>query len=441
MSDVAMSSEFDFGSVRQRAVSSRTIQVKIPCTNGSKFNPGSAIEVSFPSQVENTYIDMSRTGLLMTIKNTAAAASNANDAVLPGLTGAFGCISRFSSYSGGATIIDDIPSYNHLVSALISSESSKAHTTNVMANLVGAGNGGYHAGKTIAEDGDSITVFLPLTACALANLTPNRLVPCFSSGSLSLRYYLASVVEAFSSAGTPVIEYSDVSLVTSLVEISGPAQNLIDTMISGQYRMLASTFRTSSSSVTGTGSKLTHVSTLGFSMSSVDRVLMIIKPNDAKTQAAQSVDNRAMATLESYSLAVNGKKYPDQDILTGNKGAEALAYLLMSQDSFNDFKHDCQLTTIAGGDQEAGKYIVEHPVGTSEATCGSFIAAIPLSQMPESHSLMAGLNTVGAVTQWSSTFAALTANKTFEIIYYASATVQLSLNNAPGGLRTWQIAV
>ena len=71
---VAMSDKLNYGEIRRRAVSARSIKMKLPATNGASFSAGQSIVVQLPGNQENTFYDLSKTYLSFKITNSAAAA-------------------------------------------------------------------------------------------------------------------------------------------------------------------------------------------------------------------------------------------------------------------------------------------------------------------------------------------------------------------------------
>ena len=442
---IAMSETMNFGDVRRRAIAARNVCLKIPATNGSSFSMAQSINFQLPGNQENSFYDMAKTGFLLTLTNSAGGAGNANDAYLPGISAGYGLIDRLTITSSGQTLCD-IQNYGVLVDALLTGESGKSYNMNTLANMSGAGSAGASKnGKVIEEaSANPLTIFLPLIACSLANTQPQRLFPAFSAAPIDIRVYLNSTANAFCSAGTPVVTLSDCQLLTNMTQVSPEAGRMIDSMVGGVYRMLYTDYRSASASVTGTGAATNSVATLGFSMSSLDRVIWVARSSDSQVQANQSIGSRSTATCTEFQLFVGGKAYPDVPVkLSGTAGvagygAEAMAQFLMSSGSLHNFNHESQFGVDANFAADVDKYALSDADGSTNAKTGSFVAAVCLDSMPSSDNLFSGVATTGQVVQMKHTYSALPA-KAFELTYFGQFTGQLELDVR--GLRTWQVSV
>ena len=442
---VAMSEQMNFGDVRRRAISARNVCLKIPATNGSSFSMGQSINFQFPGNMENSFYDMAKTGFLLTLTNTAGANGGANDAYVGGISGAYSIIDRLTITSAGQTLCD-IQQYGALVDALLTGETGKSYSMNTLANMSGCGSAGASkVGKVVAEAGaNPLTVFLPLIACSLANTQPQRLFPAFSASPIDVRVYLNSTAQAFVSAGTPVVTLSDCQLLTNMTVVSPEAGRMIDSMVGGQYRMLYTDYRTASAVVTGTGAATNSVATLGFSMSSLDRIIWIARSSDSQTQANQSIGARSTATCSEFQLFVGGKAYPDVPIkLSGTAGvagygAEAMAQYLISSGSLHNMNHESQFGVTIDFAADGDKYALTDSDGSTEAKTGSFVAAVGLDSMPSSENLFSGVTTTGQVVQMKHEYSALPA-KSFDITYFAAFTGQLLLDVR--GQRVWSVSI
>jgi hypothetical protein len=442
---VAMSETMNFGDVRKRAISARNVCLKIPATNGSSFSSGQSINFQFPGNLENSFYDMAKTGFLLTLTNSAAANGGANDAYVPGISGGYGIIDRLTITSAGATLCD-IQQYGALVDALLTGETGKSYNMNTLANMAGAGSAGASkVGKVIAEaSANPLTIFLPLIACSLANTQPQRLFPAFSAAPIDVRVYLNSTANAYVSAGTPVVTASDCQLVTNMTVVSPEAGRMIDSMVGGVYRMLYTDYRTASAVVTGTGTATNSVATLGFSMSSLDRILWIARSSDSQAQANNSIGSRSTASCSEFQCFVGGKAYPDVPVkLSGNVGiagygAEGMAQFLMSSGSLHNFNHESQFGVTIDFAADDDKYALVDADGSTEAKTGSPVYAIGFDSMPSSDNLFSGVTTTGQVVQMKHTYSALPA-KAFDLTYYGQFTGQLELDVR--GLRTWSVSV
>jgi hypothetical protein len=79
-------------------------------------------------------------------------------------------------------------------------------------------------------------------------------------------------------------------------------------------------------------------SNLGFSYSSLERVVFALRPQASQIQGAYSLGNRSTANLSEYNLLINSQQYPAQPIKREDKGAEALSELLIADHSLLDWR-------------------------------------------------------------------------------------------------------
>jgi len=125
-------------------------------------------------------------------------------------------------------------------------------------------------------------------------------------------------------------------MVMMITELSAGAQAQIDAMTGGNYQILCTSWIHSSASIPAGVSSVT--ANLGFSMSSLERVIVAITPTISENVAiAYSLGHRNSMGLSEYSLLINSEQYPARPILVGGQGAEPLAEMLISDHSLADF--------------------------------------------------------------------------------------------------------
>jgi hypothetical protein len=125
-------------------------------------------------------------------------------------------------------------------------------------------------------------------------------------------------------------------------------------------------------------------------------------------------------------------QYPQITIKDPNDdGAEVLAEALISQRALLSYGHDSSIQLGAG-------FNANEPDGTDNANTGHFLIDIDLeSQRVEGGSLIAGVNCVGQVVQFESTYdAGVTAAHVLDIFGEYTIMAQLDLQSL-----TWAIAV
>ena len=270
---------------------------------------------------------------------------------------------------------------------------------NVGVNLVGTSTTGAFAGAVIPETNGAgvnglVTVCLPFILTAIAGTAPTRYIPAFGRDALRFRIYLESLVAAFSSAGAPVIQIEEPEAIMYVVELSPSAQSLVNAMTGGVYNILCSDYRTANGSFTGAAAPLTTVQTLGFSVSSLERVIVVHRDNASVVQTNNSIGARVQPTLQEYQLLINGQSFPERPILyqgmgtaaapnnppaLASSGAETLAETLVAQHALSDFSHLSQFNM--GAASVLGKFALGGlavAAGGNEAATGTFVCAIEL---------------------------------------------------------------
>ena len=445
--DVA-SSLLNFAQTKRRAVSSRCYRIKVPTSNGQQFNMGQTMNLDLGGSIQNTYYDFSQSYFKMKITNNGAGATD--DACFDGNSGAYSMINRLQCITGGQTI-SDIQQFNILASALMTQNVNSNWQENVGINMIGCGVTGSRSGMIIPGGGASITVCLPFICTALSGTTPQRYVPAFSRDSLRFRLYLESNIAAVcctvaNAGGTPVLAVSETEAVMYCVELSPAAQSLVGAMTGNVYNILCNDWRTANGSFQGNGAPTTTVQTLGFSVSSLERVLIVHRNNASVDQDNNSVGARCTASLNEYQLLINGQSFPERPILYAGTaglgaGAETLAETLVAQHALSDFGHDSALAKAASGAAVSlTKFNLVDSDGSSEALTGTFMCAIELESMAgKSDTIYSGVSTVGAVVQYRGVYTAPTNAVTFDLSFFAQNTILLTLDM--NGLGTYIVSV
>jgi hypothetical protein len=325
MSSEAMSESLQFAAVKRRAVASRSYRTRLPPANGITFSPGSSIQIDLPANLAGTYIDMSQCYLKFKVVNSAAQDFNLDRA------GAYGFIRRLQISQAGAQI-SDLDRFNVLACAMIDADSSFEWRGSSGKTLVGTETS--LRGERVSA-GDTRTYCLPLILNPLSQSTPNRMLPLFSLASMSLRFTMEDVATAVVAAAAPGITFEDVELVSMLTELSPGAQAMVDSATGGRYDILATSWAYSGGQLAaGVTSSTTN---LGFSYSSLERVVFAIRPQVSQVQARYALGNRAVESLSEYNLLINSQQYPAQPIRREDAGAEALGELLIADHALMDF--------------------------------------------------------------------------------------------------------
>lgn len=323
----AFSESLQYQAVKKRAVASRSFRTKIPSSNGQNFAEGQTIQFDLPSNLAAQYYNFNQ--LYLRIKVTTAGAVQLDR------NGIYNIIKRLTIQTAGSQLCDII-NYNALVGAFIDLQAShewKASSGAIMCGMTGDSL----AGEVLAADVPRVFCFaLPLNV--LASTTPHRLVPAFSLSNLQVRIQLASGVEAFVGADATDCVYaiSEPEIVCMMTQLSPGAQSQIDQANNGQYNILALNYMNAQTSMATDATTVN--ATLGFSMSSLERILVLHRKSDAANGTATVFSNsRIRNNLTEYSFLINSEQYPQRPILVDADGAEVMAETLISDHRLTDF--------------------------------------------------------------------------------------------------------
>lgn len=331
MSSEAMSESLQYANVKRRAVASRSYRTRLPPANGISFAPGGTVQFDMPANLAATYADFSQCYLKFKVNN-AVAAFNLDRC------GAYGFIRRLQISTAGAQI-SDLDRFNVLACAMIDQDTSLEWRGSHGKTLIGTETS--LRGEHVAI-GESRTYCLPVILNPLAQTTPHRMIPLFSLSALTLRFTLEDIAQAVVSAGAPAVTFSDVEMVCMLTELSPGAQAMVDSATGGRYDLLATSWAYSGGTL---GAAVTSSTTnLGFSYSSLERVVFALRPQASQVSTAYSLGNRATAHLSEYNLLINSQQYPAQPIRREDKGAEALSELLIADHSLLDWRSGSAFT-------------------------------------------------------------------------------------------------
>ena len=462
MADTVFAESLAYGQMKKRAVSARSYRVKIAPTNGVTFSPGATIQVDLPGNQAGTYYNMNQMYLKIKVKNDVAFTWDR--------AGALGLIKRLQISTAGAQICD-INNYNVLATALMDTDSSLEYKGGYGALLLGT-SGDSLSGKVVTTTGagNEITYCIPIVLNPLAQTTPHRMIPAFSLSSLQVRCTLDSSAAAVKSGGVAFAAnaFTDVELVCMMTELSSDAQSKVDASTGGKYDILATSWMQASGVKANGVNSLTQ--NLGFSMSSLERILAIHRPNASVIGADSfTLGNRGTGGLTSYSYSINSEMFPARPIIVEDQGAEACAELLVADHSLVDFKKGCGLTNsytlIATSQYGVGAFSGTSPqtpktaafnlpvpagstAGSSAAALdganfasnvGTFIAGCEFENAlsdGKSSMIYSGISTMASTVQFIGSYSAQTE---CNVDFFAQYSVLLSLNMRGSGV--WAISV
>lgn len=333
MSSEVFSESLAYPKMKQRAISSRSFRTKISPSNAQSFTMGQTINLDLPSNLTGQYYNFNQMYLKFKVTNGNGASTINLDRA-----GAASLIKRIQIQTAGAQIYD-CDKWNVLYTALLDSEASnewKGSVGNILTGTSGGGLGAEGIVHTTANNANERTFCVPMVLNPLANTTPHRLIPAFSLSSIQFRISLDSAANAVVGAATDgQVVLSDVEMVCLMTELSPSAQAQVDSMTGGVYNILANSYMNSSTTM-GAVSQVT--ANLGFSVSSLERILLVQRKNASFVADRYTIGNRAKNGLTEYQYLINSESYPQRPIKVENKGAEACAELLIANHSLTDFR-------------------------------------------------------------------------------------------------------
>jgi len=431
----ATTSKLNFGNPPPRASSARSIRSEVVASNGSTFNAGNTIVFDIGANQANTYADFQSTYLRLNITNNDGAAIKMEQAGFGAL------VKKFEVLIGGSTVCS-IDSYNVLFSMLLDMDTSAAFKDNAGKRLFMTSSNGTAAdaitGQTIAA-GATRQICFPLALTPLAMCA--KMIPLWGREQIRIRMELesaASGVIGDAAITNADLQFTEPTLVMYMLELGQDVQNQVVAASGGDFKIMMPNFVHHQTTLSAASSSVS--TTLGFSMSSLNRVL-VAQRLQTVNPATVTIGNRANLGLNRASVKVGGVQYPQQRVsdnvvvaggaITQVDGAEPLAEALISQRALLSWGHD---SSLEGG---AGFNAVE-PAGTFDTTIGKYLQEIDLeSQRTDASELVAGLNVIGQICQYESTYAVGPAAAHLLDIY-GEHSIMLVLSVQSG---TFQIAV
>ena len=413
----ATTQKLNYSEVSPRASSSRAVRTETVPTNGSSFNMGQEIIIDVPANLNNTFCDFQSTYIKASFQNNDGADVKFSAGGFPT------CIKQIVLELGGQTLFS-CDNWNTLYEMMISLDTSESFRKNSGERLFGAGDD--FNGATVAA-GTARQVCFPLV---LTPLMANRYFPLIGRDRLRIRLILDTSARALLGAATDAeINVTSVALVTYNLELGSDVMAQVAANSDGAFKMLMPSYQHHQSSLST--SETSKVMTLGFSMSSLNRVL-VSQTRQAATAANAHIGNRARNRLNRYFLTIGGVKYPMRDIrdvgaasVAVGAGSEPLAEALISQRALCAWSHDSSIAADGGFDILDG-------AGNTSAATGSYLIEIDLESQrvaggEGSLGLVAGINTIGQVMQMSMEYDAVAANA-MVIDVFAEHTVMVSLD-------------
>ena len=426
----ASTQRLNYSQVPPRASSSRAIRNEIvPTNSGGSYTMNSQIIFDIPANLNNTFCDFQSSYIKCKITNNDATAFNFHGGGFPS------CIKQIVLELGGQTLFS-CDNWNTLYEMMLSLDTSSSFRNNAGLRLFGSGSD--FDGAQVAA-GASRTVCFPLVLTPLIN---SRYFPLIGRDRLRIRLILDTAAKGLISATTGVadseVTISEVALVTYNLELGSDVMAMVAANSGGAFKIAMPSYQHHQASLSSSATSL--VATLGFSMSSLNRVL-IAQQLQGVTDTVNSVGNRSRLLLNRFFITIGGVKYPMRDVqdlgTAGDLGAgsEVLAEALISQRALCAWTHDSSIS-------QDGGFALQEGDGSTSANTGSFLIDLDLESQrvsggESSVGLVAGVNCIGQVVQLTMEYAA-SANADHVVNVYGEHTILCSLDL---NTLTWSIAV
>jgi len=422
----ATTQKLNYASIPPRATSSRAIRTEVIPSNGASFNMSNTIILDIPSNLNNTFADFTSSYVKATITNGDGAAFK-----FPG--GGFPSLIRRITLELGSQTLYSCDNYNVLYEMMLSLDTSISFRNNAGKRLFGS-NGSDAFGESVAA-GASRKVCFPLV---LTPLMAQKYFPLIGRDRLRIRIELDSSAHGLIGAATDAeVTISDVAYVMYNLEVGSDIMAQIAANSGGAFRMVMPSYQHHQSSLSSSDTAL--VATLGFSMSSLNRIL-VAQQLSATDPDGNDIGNRSRLKLNRFFLTIGGQKYPQRDIketgIAGDLGAgsEVLAEALISQRALCSWSHDSSIS-VGGG------FSALEPSGADSANTGSYLIDLDLeSQRVEGGAglgLISGLNVIGQQIQATFEYTG-SATASHVINIFAEHTIMCSLDLAS---LVWSIAI
>lgn len=462
--DVA-SEALAFNEMKRRSVAARNYRVKLNPTAGTSFVGGSSTTIEFmlPSNLAGSYMDFSQLYLKCKLVPTGAAGNLDKG-------GIYSVINRMEMFNSGAQICT-INNYNVLASTLLDTDATigyKGGCGKVLAGLQANGS----IGEYLTTTGRTFAMPVILTPFGMQK----KLVPLFSLDSLRIRFTLENFTNVFISAGA-ITGYtlSDVQLCGYVTELSPSAQQQVDAMTGGVYSIVCPCYNNIQTTMTAGATAVT--ASLGIAVSSLERILVVHRVATSNL-ANQTLGARITNGLQNFQFSIDSQLYPQNPILVGDAGAEALAEYLVSSHAISDFQNDAHIQSqlysanisYAGTTQKnlinayegiysylnisatdgakncwfnvsgAGdSYTLAAATDATASTAGSFVASLELengTSAGRSDRLYSGVSTLGSVVQYIGAYSGAVAAT---IDFFCHYTIMCTLNMRTTGV--WLVSV
>ena len=422
----ATTQKLNYANVPPRATSSRALRNEVVPSNGSEFQFNNTIIFDLPSNLNNTFWDAQSSYVSLVVNNT----DDTYDVNFEG--GGFpACIKRIVIELGGQTLFS-CDNWNSLYMAMFDLDTAEQFRINAGDVLFGASN---DAKGALIGEGESLKVCFPLV---LTPFMANKYFPLIGRDRIRIRLELDTAHRSLICENAAVLDsditITDVKLVQYNLELGSDVMAQVAAASGGSFKIACPSYQHHQSTIAAGASSLS--ATLGFSMSSLNRVIVLQQLQTVAATAAY-IGNRSHAGLERFSVSVGGIKYPQIDLKEDGSGSETLAEALISQRALTSWGHQSSVNLGAG-------FNANEPTGGAGATAstGHYLVDLDLESQrvaggESGMGLVAGVNTIGQVVQAQLNYDnGVTAAHSLNIYAEHTLLCMLDLNSL-----TWSIAV
>jgi len=431
MSAEVATSPLNYAEVKKKAIASRSIRTLTFPSNGQSFTCGQTVNFETQANSPGMYLDTAMSYLKFKISNT-----NASAVVLDQT--AYALINRMLITSAGS-VFADIQRYNLLHNALTSLSAGREYSGNNGRILCGGAdlvaNAELFKGATISATTGEITVALPLALNPLVNTTPYRYIYLGGRAPFQFKLTLEDAQVAFQSANLGLansdITISEFEFVAHHIQLNESAQSQVSAMVGGKYNVLATEFVNFQTTLANGVSTLSFP--LGLARSSVDRLLVVHRPQNSNSSAGCfSLSNRVKADMSNIRVMISGQSYPQRRIETND--ATVLAEYMIANHNLDDMAQSSQLFYEA----TTNNFNLSNATGVDAGEVGSYIVGINLDSLPHnSDKAFSGVNTISQSVFLEVNYGSVPANMTVDV--FAQNTILLSMDENAGAV--YQVSV
>ncbi len=336
MSALSASLNFTPSSLKSKSLGSRSFKVTVSPQNGTSFQGLSKCSFQLPS-MSRTYFDLQTAYIRGKIKMI-----NATDTSVDYLdTNIYSIIDRME-VSVANQVIDNIPNYNVLLSAMRSMSNSVLNSNIIAYDLLL--NGGDPANPNLSQPigctGDGIRDFaMPLPSIGVLGV--DKYLPADVVENLSITLHLADFRDAILQGNTTAstnYELTEMELIIPrAVELTPESEALLSSSV-GSAGYVFDYEAVESTTFSKTTTTLQINQTLPTRVSALSRMLVTLRDSTNLQNAGQlSVSNRSHHNLNEASVFIAGQQYPNIPLKfsTANP-CQVLTELLAFEGGFGD---------------------------------------------------------------------------------------------------------